>query len=130
MTALLNSRAHNYSKRNINWTTLKEWIIKDSTRFVHCNKEFNKRKEMTMDHSTETSYSSTVAFFTNIWRYICIASIAKVGPGKVRRLQSKSYYVGIHLCPQPIYVLRESSDKAGPLCQMKGLRKKKINVSS
>ena len=46
------------------------------------------------------------------------------GPREVRPLKSRSYYVRTHLCPQ--LTIREASDKAGPLCQMKwawGVRK-------
>lgn len=49
---------------------------------------------------------------------VCRNSIAEVRSGEVRRLKSRSYYVGTHLCPQ----LTKAPDKAAPLSQMNRLK--------
>lgn len=38
-------------------------LFKDWMTFVQCNQEFSEMKDTNMDHSAETSYSSTVPVF-------------------------------------------------------------------
>lgn len=56
---------------------------------------------------------------SQIYEGNCRESTAEVDPGEVRRLKSKSYYVGTHLMFSTDN--QETSDEAGSLCQKNGL---------